>query len=213
MDPMLCPPPAEAPAEKPAKARHSKTDQKAAARAVAKMGRPSDYSQEIAQLICEKVSEGMTIRKICKLPGFPSKVTFFAWRHQHEDFARAYALAKQCYAEDIFDENIEIADNVAKEIAKSKDDDGTKAAKVRAAKLRIDTRFTTSSRLSPHKYGLRAIEPLLPQVLPTRDDDDDNDEETAANAAKVVEGTNVARHPLYEQMMAVQKAAKAARSE
>lgn len=172
-------------------------------------GRPSIYTQRTAQRICELVAQGKTARAISKLPGMPSRSQLFYWLHEREDFARAYALAKQCYAEDIFDENMQIANDAARKIEKIKDP-ASGANVLRAAKLRIDTSFTTAGLLAPRKYGPQAVAPLLPQALPPEDDDEITTS-PASDQPKDAEPIPLEHHPLYTQLKAWERAAKGGR--
>lgn len=163
-------------------------------------GRPSSYDQAIAEAICGRIAAGELIADICKTKGMPSKPTWFRWLQERADLAHAYALAKQCYAEDIFDVTIRIADECAARL--EKDEDASDSAKVRAAKLRIDTRFQKASKLAPRKYG-RLLD-QAPLALPVFQNGDN---------AKVVEGVVAPpppeeRDPLYESVLAWDKAAR-----
>lgn len=209
MDFMYEAPPPEKPKRWSTRSRAEKVAREVSGRGSgAPEGRPTDYSQKIAQAICEKIAEGLQIRDVCALPGFPAKGTFFRWVHEHEDFARAYALAKQCYAEDAFDENIAIADAAANYVAESSDDNSAKSAAVQAARLQIDTRFRTAARLAPRKYSERAIDPLLPQALPPPDNDEAGDGGAGAKIVDVANVTPLEHHPLYDQLKAWRRAAK-----
>ena len=73
--------------------------------------RRHDYSPEIADLICDRIAEGASLRQICQDANMPAKSTIFVWLEEHEDFARSYALARQIQIEDLMDEILEIADD------------------------------------------------------------------------------------------------------
>lgn len=177
----------------------------------------TDYDQSIARRICELVANGETIRRICARKDYPSKSTVFNWLHAHEDFARAYALAKQCYAEDLVDSTVRVADDLVSRINR-KGDDGKHHVRARAAELLIRTRFALAALLAPNKYGVRPIAPALPYAIPFEDED------ARADAARTVSETGapapaaepeapspmtiLEHHPLYEELQAWRKAAK-----
>ena len=73
--------------------------------------RRHDYSPEIADLICDRIVEGASLRQICQDPNMPARATIFVWLEEHEDFARSYTLARQIQIEDLMDEILEIADD------------------------------------------------------------------------------------------------------
>jgi hypothetical protein len=70
--------------------------------------RRHDYSPEIADLICDRIAEGASLRQICQDANMPAKSTIFVWLEEHEDFARSYALARQIQIEDLMDEILEM---------------------------------------------------------------------------------------------------------
>lgn len=41
--------------------------------------RPSDYTPELADLICARIIEGESLRSICKDDDMPSAVSVYAW--------------------------------------------------------------------------------------------------------------------------------------
>lgn len=110
------------------------------------IGRPSDYSQEIADLICEKLCEGESLRAICLPNDMPSRAAVFRWLGQHEEFRDQYACAKEEQAEALADDIISIADG--------KGDDLLLTSEVNQRdKLRVDARKWVASKLKPKKYG------------------------------------------------------------
>jgi hypothetical protein len=111
------------------------------------MGRPSDYTQEIADLICEKLCDGESLRAICLSDDMPSRSTVFKWLNDNQYFSDQYARAKEEQAESLADDIIAIADQY--DTAK----DTLQPDLVQRAKLRIDSRKWVASKLKPKKYG------------------------------------------------------------
>lgn len=58
------------------------------------MGRPSSFTQEIADRICSEISEGSNLNKLCELDGFPAQDTVYKWLLKHAEFAENYARAR-----------------------------------------------------------------------------------------------------------------------
>jgi hypothetical protein len=112
-------------------------------------GRPSDYTQEMADLICEKLCEGESLRAICLPDEMPNRSTVFRWLSLHEEFSNQYARAKEEQAEALADDIIAIADQYDQAIEKL--EGGTDH--IQRAKLRIDSRKWVASKLKPKKYG------------------------------------------------------------
>lgn len=103
-------------------------------------GRPGEYTQEVADAICECLALGMSLRKICEAEGMPTKTTVFNWLSVYPLFVDQYRLARELQAETHADDIIDIADAAT--------DSGL-------AKVRIDARKWHASKLAPKKYGDR----------------------------------------------------------
>lgn len=114
-----------------------------------KGGRPSLYSQEIAVIICAKIADGHSLRKICREEGIPSLTTVFEWLADKPEFAEQYARARDAQADAMADDIQDIADTPPALTAEGKIDAGDVADK----RLRIDTRKWIASKLKPKKYG------------------------------------------------------------
>jgi hypothetical protein len=61
-------------------------------------GRPTTYTQELADEVCERVARGETLRAIEELPHMPAKTTIWRWRHENEAFRTQYAHAREASA-------------------------------------------------------------------------------------------------------------------
>lgn len=104
----------------------------------AKIGRPTDYTPELGDRICNELTLGKSLVKICKADDMPATVTIYRWLREHEEFSNNYARARENQADLYADEIVEIADNT---------DDPQKA------RVQIDSRKWVSSKLKPKKYG------------------------------------------------------------
>lgn len=107
-----------------------------------KVGRPSKYSDEMAEKICELIASGMSLRAVCSQDSMPSAVSVCKWLSENEEFSKQYARAREEQADSFADEIIDIADSVAPE-----------AGEVAKAKLQIDARKWKASKMAPKKYG------------------------------------------------------------
>jgi hypothetical protein len=63
-------------------------------------GRSSGYSAEIAEMICDRLINGESLRAICADPAMLAKATVFRWLASNQEFCRSFALARECRAED-----------------------------------------------------------------------------------------------------------------
>jgi hypothetical protein len=69
------------------------------------------YSAEIAETICDRLVNGESLRAICADPPMPPRATVFRWLASRQEFRQLYVLARQCHAEDLAYEILEIADD------------------------------------------------------------------------------------------------------
>lgn len=106
------------------------------------IGRPSKFTKELADKICECLANGDSLRKICASGGMPAASTVWLWLSENKAFSEQYARAREKQAEFYADEIVEIADSV---IASSDE--------VLKARLQIDARKWHASKLAPKKYG------------------------------------------------------------
>jgi hypothetical protein len=63
------------------------------------MGRPTLYSPELLESICERLAQGEALATVCRSPGMPSVRTFLQWADEKEDVAAAYSRALAARAE------------------------------------------------------------------------------------------------------------------
>ena len=124
----------------------------------AKTGRPSSYTEQMANLICIRLAEGESLNKICKEDGMPDKATVFRWLGAEASFCDKYARARELQAETQFDELIDIVDQPP-ELSYVTDKNGElveikfDSSYVAWMKLRVDTRKWTAARMAPKKYA------------------------------------------------------------
>lgn len=125
------------------------------------MGRPSTFTQEVADVICERIAAGESVRAICRDEDMPAQSTVFAWLARHESFAEQYARAKEAQAEFMADEIVEIADDGRNDWMERLGDEGQgigwqlNGEHVQRSRLRLDSRKWLLSKLLPKKYGDR----------------------------------------------------------
>lgn len=153
-------------------------------------GRPSEYTQEKADVICEQLASGDSMRKVCEPDEMPAMSTVFRWLREQDEFRQQYETAKDEAADVMVEEINEIADNstndyvtlLADAIKEKPASEWTeedihvlaiKAAPeaIQRSRLRVDARKWTASKLKPKKYGDKQLigsdpdNPLLPKDL------------------------------------------------
>jgi hypothetical protein len=101
-------------------------------------GRPSDYSPETADAICEQLAAGRGLVDICTDEGMPHRVTVYRWMEAHEEFRNMYARARETQADTFVDQIVRIADFV---------EDPQKA------RVMIDARKWVAGKMRPRVYG------------------------------------------------------------
>lgn len=126
-----------------------------------KVGRPSDYTDELAEIICLRLAEGESLRSVCSDDGMPSKQAVLRWLARNEEFRAQYVRAKEEGAEAIAEELFDIADDGSNDWMEKLDKEGNAVGyqlngeHVQRSKLRIDTRKWYLSKIMPKKYGDR----------------------------------------------------------
>ena len=122
-----------------------------------KGGRPTDYDQEIALTICERICNGEGVREIARDEAMPAQSTIFLWLSKHEEFSELYTKAKQEQAELMADEIIEIADNGQNDWMEKNNTESpgyiVNGEAIARSRLRVDARKWIAARLLPQKYG------------------------------------------------------------
>ena len=121
-------------------------------------GRPTLYTPELADEICQVIATNPCgLPKICNLHShFPSPETIRVWRWEKPQFSAKYTEAKKFQSE-IMAESIE---DVCDELLSNSyvDEDGNKkldGGLVGHARLVVDSRKWTASKLAPKIYGDR----------------------------------------------------------
>lgn len=105
---------------------------------MAAKGRPSKFTQALADRICERLAAGETLRAVCRDDGMPTPQTVLRWTGKTTAFAEQYARARESGYALMADQLTEIADN-----------DGDPARD----RLRVDTRKWLLSKALPKVYG------------------------------------------------------------
>lgn len=136
-------------------------------------GRPSLFTQEVADSICEQLAtSSKSLRSICLQEDMPAIRTVLQWLAKADSeecdenlkiFAHQYARAKQEQADFLAEEIIEIADDNTDDILRKKEVKNANGSKMvlleenkeftNRSRLRVDARKWIASKLKPKKYG------------------------------------------------------------
>lgn len=109
-------------------------------------GRPSEYTKEKGDLICEIVAtHPIGLPTLCKMYNeMPSEPTIQRWRYQYEEFRLKYAYAKVQQADLLAEQCLQISDDSTPE-------------NIAVDRLRVDSRKWLASKLLPKQYGDRVL--------------------------------------------------------
>ncbi len=110
------------------------------------LGRPSGYSDEITDILCEEIATSdRGLEAICQSnESLPDARSIYRWLENNANFRQKYARARERQAEFMALQVVPIADD-----AGEKDS----ADAINRARLRIDARKWLASKLAPKKYG------------------------------------------------------------
>lgn len=140
----------KAAAKKPAASKRA-----SAAPAKRKPGRPSSFTEEIAEEICRRISLGETLTAICKEDDKPHIATIYDWQRAHPSFDEAFARARVRQMQTWGDQIIALADDDEHDMIEGKTGPKLNRQHVERVKMRIDTRQWLMTRIAPHLYSER----------------------------------------------------------
>lgn len=131
-----------------------KSPRKRAAEApAAPRGRPSTFSQEVADEICTRLAKGETLADICRDEHMPAVRTVSGWKDQHEAFKADFARAREEGFDEIAADCLRIADETAFDTIVGENGDRANTEWISRSKLRIETRLKLLAKWDPKRYG------------------------------------------------------------
>lgn len=124
------------------------------------MGRPTLYTPELAALICERMSRGLSLRQVCRSDDIPvDEVTVRGWAIQDvEGFSAPYAVAREAQMDAWADEILEVSDDgsndwLDRELRDGRIERVVDTEHINRSRLRVDARKWIMSKIAPKKYG------------------------------------------------------------
>jgi hypothetical protein len=122
-------------------------------------GRPSTYTQEAADEICERLSKGEPLAQICRDEHMPAVRTVSKWKEAHPEFGADFARARDEGFDAIAADCLEIANTPVEGEETITKDDGRVEVKrgdmLGHRKLQIETRLKLLAKWDPRRYGER----------------------------------------------------------
>lgn len=116
-------------------------------------GRPTDYTPEIAESICEHIANGRSLVTYCKENDVHYS-TVMRWLSSNDAFRDNYARAREDQANFIAEEILRISDDGLNDTYT--DENGNVVVNqdvIARSRLRVDSRKWYASKLLPKKYG------------------------------------------------------------
>lgn len=124
---------------------------------MAAKGRPSLFTADTADEICARLSDGQSLREICRDESMPGRTTVARWLTDNEVFRGQYARAVDMRADYLFDEMLAIADTplagVKKTTKANGDVETSEGDMIEHRRLQVDARKWALARMAPKKYG------------------------------------------------------------
>lgn len=117
------------------------------------MGRPTLYTDELADKICMAVALGASVREIGDDDSMPAAPTIWGWIALRPDFSLKWDRAKRAQMA-FFSENIlEIADDGTNDTIETEKGDIPNREWIERSKLRVETRKWVMSKFDRRKFG------------------------------------------------------------
>jgi thiamine biosynthesis protein ThiC len=121
------------------------------------MGRPTIFTEELADAICKEVSTGKSLRQTCRELDIQESTVRLWYLQNYKGFSAQYARARELQMEAWADEITEIADDGTNDwmtIKRGGEDVEVPNPEVlQRSRLRVDTRKWIMSKIVPKKYG------------------------------------------------------------
>ena len=105
-------------------------------------GRPTKFTNEFADTICERMIEGENLVQICKDTAMPTRTTLYRWLDSNPEFEARCARAREGLADDLVVEIETMADQTTEE-------------NVQSQKVKIATAQWRAMKMAPRIYGDR----------------------------------------------------------
>jgi hypothetical protein len=117
------------------------------------MARPSTFTQEIADSICLRLTEGESLRAICRDDEMPAASTVFKWLSERKEFSEQYARARELQADHLAEEILQIADDGQNDTYQTDNGEAVNHDVIARSRLRVDARKWLAAKMAPKKYG------------------------------------------------------------
>jgi transposase-like protein len=121
-----------------------------------KPGRPTEYTEELADRICAELAETANLRAVCRQEGMPSESTVRRWAiEDREGFSARYARARTIGYMRLADDVLEISDDSSGDAIVDPETgvERINTEFVARSRIRVDTRKWLLSKVLPKLFG------------------------------------------------------------
>jgi hypothetical protein len=125
-----------------------------------KKGRPTKYTEAVADEICRRLAQNESLREICKSPHLPPESTVRGWTiDQDHPFSARYVRAREIAFYSMEEEILEIADDATNDFIQRQAEEGAEPKVVvdhdhiSRSRLRIEARKWLLSKRMPKVFG------------------------------------------------------------
>jgi hypothetical protein len=109
-------------------------------------GRPSLYTRETVDRICDRLADGESLKAICRSPGMPSERAVLTWAATRPEFRGQYHFAREMGRDTIGHDVLAIADGLF-----------ASPDAVKQARRKIDALKWHFGRMTPKQRGCHVI--------------------------------------------------------
>tara|TARA_R110000851_G_scaffold113742_1_gene238560 strand:- start:45 stop:680 length:636 start_codon:yes stop_codon:yes gene_type:complete len=135
-------------------------------------GRPSIYTEEIADEILYQVMCGKSIRTICSAEGMPERRTVLLWKANNKHgFHDQYTIAFKTRVEEFAEQVVDISDDSTNDFIEKSGKDGSvfmalNPENIARSKLRVDIRYKIMTKLIPDYHDKQTIDVNTKDLTP-----------------------------------------------
>jgi hypothetical protein len=119
------------------------------------------YTEELAQEICDRISEGEPLRKICRDDHMPMWRTVYKWIQADKSFGARITRARDIGFDAIAEEALDIADETERDTIATERGDVCNTEWISRSKLRVETRLKLLAKWSPRYRDHNVIEATI----------------------------------------------------
>jgi len=119
----------------------------------------AEFSQDLFDLICERIAEGESLRSICADEDMPSTTAVKKWLIKDDGGALVaqYTRAREMQADTLFEDILDISDNARNDWMEREGEGSAGYAlngeHIQRSRLRVDARKWMAGKLRPKVYG------------------------------------------------------------